>query len=43
MRRVQRKDGIVLGQIRVLLRWITVKRFTDLSDAVKWLGYDNED
>lgn len=43
MRRVQRKDGIALGQIRVLLWWITVKRFTDLSDAVKWLGHDDED
>lgn len=43
MRRVQRKDGIALGQIRVLFWWITVKRFTDLSDAVKWLGYDDED
>ena len=41
MRRVQRKEGYAVGQIRVLFWWI--RRFTDLSDAVHWLGYEDED
>ena len=42
MKRVQRKEGYAVGQIRVLFWWITVRKFTDLSDAVNWLGYEDE-
>lgn len=35
-------ETTVLGQIKLLKWWITLKRFSSMSDAVKWLGY-NED
>lgn len=43
-RRAQYTDeGITLGQIKVLWWWLTVRRFTSMSDAVKWLGYDKDE
>ena len=42
MKRVQHKEDATLGQMKILLWWVTVKRFASLSDAVKWLGYDDE-
>ena len=35
-------ETTVLGQIKLFKWWITLKRFSSMSDAVKWLGY-NED
>ena len=42
-RRVLHIQNAPVGQIKVLWWWVTVKRFADMSDAVKWLGYDEED
>lgn len=42
-RRVLHIEGTPVGQIRILLWWVTVRRFADMSDAVKWLGYGEED
>lgn len=43
MKRVLRRDGDIIGQIRILFWWIDVKSFTYWPDALKWLGYDDED
>ena len=41
-RRVLHTEGELTGQIRFIW-WLTVKKFRLVSDAVKWLGYEEED
>ena len=36
-------DATVSGQIKVFWWWITVRRFSSMSDAVRWLGYDEDE
>lgn len=43
MKRVQRRGNRFIGQIRFLFWWIDVKVFTSSPDAVKWLGYEEEE
>lgn len=41
--RAQRNGDAAIGQIRILKWWITIKHFSSMSDALIWLGYDEED
>ena len=40
-RRVLHREGEILGQRKVFFWWVTVRHFTFMSDALKWLGYDD--
>ena len=42
-RRAQYKGLEIVGEVKVLMWWIPVRRFTNASDAVKWLGYGKEE
>ena len=42
-KRAQYEGDTVVGYIRILWWWIAVKRFASMSDAVKWLGYGDEE
>lgn len=42
-RRVLNIEGAFMGQVKILFWWVTKRRFLEMSDAVKWLGYEEED
>lgn len=42
-RRAQYTADHVTGQVKLLRWWVTVRRFASMSDALTWLGYDEEE
>lgn len=42
-KRVQRKGGEIIGQVKLLWWWVTVRRFSNMPDALTWLGYGTQE